>query len=116
EGRRLRPSERLQGEDKVCLWRAPFEEHEAPQQLAILYEDAHLLVVDKPPLMTVHPTARHHRHTVIKRLEAQRPGEFLSLIHRLDRETSGALMLGRSPESDRAFKRLLENRSTEASS
>jgi 23S rRNA pseudouridine1911/1915/1917 synthase len=66
--------------------------------------------------MTVHPTARHHHHTVIKRLEAMRPGEFLTLIHRLDRETSGALMVGRSREADRAFKRVLEDRSVSTSS
>lgn len=113
EGKRLRPSDRMRGEDRVCLWRPPFEEQEAPEDLQLLYEDEHLLVVDKPPLMTVHPTARHHKHTVIKRLEAQRPGEFLSLVHRLDRETSGALLLARSPLADREFKRLLENRSIE---
>lgn len=114
DGRRLRPSERMRGEDRVFLWRAPFEEQEAPADLGVIYEDEHLLVVDKPALMTVHPTARHHKHTVIKRLEAQRPGEFLSLIHRLDRETSGALLLARSARSDREFKRILENRSIEA--
>lgn len=114
DGRRLRPSERVRGEDRIFLWRAPFEEQEAPEQLVTLYEDPHLLVIDKPPLMTVHPTARHHKHTVIKRLEAQRPGEFLSLIHRLDRETSGALLLARTPEAERAFKRMLENRTVDA--
>ena len=110
-GRRLRPSERLKGESRVLLWRPAFDEQTAPLSLETLYEDDHLLVVDKPALMTVHPTARHHHHTVIKRLEVMRPGEFLTLIHRLDRETSGALMVARSPEADRAFKRVLEDRS-----
>lgn len=111
EGKHLRPNDRMRGEDRVCLWRPPFEEQEAPEDLRLIYEDEHLLVVDKPPLMTVHPTARHHKHTVIKRLESQRPGEFLSLVHRLDRETSGALLVARSALADREFKRLLENRS-----
>lgn len=111
EGKRLRPSDRMRGEDRICLWRPPFEEQEAPEDLRVIYEDEHLLVVDKPPLMTVHPTARHHKHTVIKRLETQRPGEFLSLVHRLDRETSGALLVARSALADREFKRILENRS-----
>jgi len=111
DGKHLRPSDRMRGEDKVCLWRPPFEEQEAPEDLRLIYQDEHLLVLDKPPLMTVHPTARHHKHTVIKRLESQRPGEFLSLVHRLDRETSGALLVARSARADREFKRLLENRS-----
>lgn len=114
DGRPLRPSARLKGEEWVALWRPPFDELEAPEELAILYEDEHLLAVDKPPLMTVHPTARHHHHTVIKRLEALRPDQYLSLIHRLDRETSGVLLVAKSPEADRAFKRQLEDRSLAA--
>jgi 23S rRNA pseudouridine1911/1915/1917 synthase len=95
----------------VALWRPAFEQDEPPSALLVLYQDAHLLVIDKPAPATVHPTARYHRHTVIKRLEAERPGEFLSLVHRLDRETSGILLVARSPTADRAFKRLLEDRS-----
>lgn len=111
-GRRLRPSDRLRAEDRVVLWRAPFEEDEGPDvPLRVLYEDPHLLVIDKPPLMAVHPTARYHKHTVIHRLYAERPGQYLSLIHRLDRDTSGILLIARSPAADRAFKRLLEDRS-----
>ena len=79
--------------------------------MPILYEDPHLLVIDKPPLVTVHPTARYHQNTVIKRLKAARPDEFLALIHRLDRETSGILLIARSIEAERAFKRKLEERS-----
>jgi 23S rRNA pseudouridine1911/1915/1917 synthase len=111
EGRRLRANDRVRAETYVALWRPPFEEDEPSPALPTLYEDEHLLVIDKPPLMTVHPTARHHKHTVIKRLESQRPGEFLSLVHRLDRETSGLLLVARSRQADRAFKRLLEDRS-----
>jgi 23S rRNA pseudouridine1911/1915/1917 synthase len=70
-----------------------------------------LMAIDKPPLVTVHPTARYHRNTVIERLRAARPGAFLALIHRIDRETSGVLMLAKHIESERAFKRLLEERS-----
>ena len=111
DGRRLRPSERLRAEDRVVLWRAPLEEDEPTGSIPILYEDDHLLVVDKPPLVTVHPTARYHRSTLIEQLKRDRPGEYLSLVHRLDRETSGILLVARSPEADRAFKRIVEDRS-----
>jgi 23S rRNA pseudouridine1911/1915/1917 synthase len=77
EGKPLRPSERVRAEQQVVLWRPPFEETPPPHEIQTLYEDEHLLVVDKPPLMTVHPTARHHRQTVIKQLEEKRPGETL---------------------------------------
>jgi 23S rRNA pseudouridine1911/1915/1917 synthase len=111
DGRRRRPSDRLKAEDRVVLWRAPLEEDQSEVELRILYEDEHLLVVDKPPSMPVHPTARHHRATVLKQLEAQRPGEFLSLVHRIDKETSGILLVARSRLADKEFKRLLEDRS-----
>jgi 23S rRNA pseudouridine1911/1915/1917 synthase len=110
DGRALRANDRVRTDERIALWRAPFEEiDEIP--LPIVYEDEHLLAIDKPPLVTVHPTARYHRNTVIERLRKARPGEFLALIHRIDRETSGVLMLAKHIESERAFKRLLEERS-----
>jgi len=111
QGRARRPSERVRADERIALWRLPFEDTEGQAPLPVLYEDAHLLVIDKPPLVTVHPTARYHQNTVIKRLQAERPGEFLALIHRLDRETSGILLLARSLDAERAFKRKLEERS-----
>jgi 23S rRNA pseudouridine1911/1915/1917 synthase len=111
QGRARRPSERVRADERIALWRLPFEDTEGQAALPVLYEDEHLLVIDKPPLVTVHPTARYHQNTVIKRLQAERPEEFLALIHRLDRETSGILLLARSAEAERAFKRKLEERS-----
>ena len=111
DGRARRASERVRSGERIALWRLPFEDTENQAPLPILYEDEHLLVIDKPPLVTVHPTARYHQNTVIKRLRAERPDQFLALIHRLDRETSGILLLARSIEAERAFKRKLEERS-----
>lgn len=110
DGRRLKASDRVRGEDRIALWRPALDEAPPPVSITTIYEDEHLLVVNKPPLMTVHPTARHNRHTVIRSLEAARPGQFLSLIHRLDRETSGILMLAKSPDADRLFKKQVESR------
>ncbi len=110
DGRALRANDRVRSDDRIALWREPFEEiDEVP--LPVVYEDEHLMAIDKPPLVTVHPTARYHKNTVIERLRKARPGEFLALIHRIDRETSGVLMLAKNIESERAFKRLLEERS-----
>lgn len=110
DGRALRANDRVKTDERIALWREPFEEiDDIP--LPVLFEDEHLMVIDKPPLVTVHPTARYHRNTVIERLRKSRPGEFLALIHRIDRETSGVLMLAKHIESERAFKRLLEERS-----
>jgi 23S rRNA pseudouridine1911/1915/1917 synthase len=110
KGKRLRSNDRVREGALILLWREPFEPDEEQPPLPVLYEDPHLLVVDKPPLVAVHPTARYHRHTVIERLRESRPDEFLTLVHRLDRETSGILLVARTTEADRAFKRVLEDR------
>lgn len=114
DGRRLMSSDRVRAGEQIALWRAPFEDDSEQPPLVSVYEDAHLLVIDKPPLVTVHPTARYHRHTVIVRLAAERPNQFLALIHRIDRETSGLLLIARTPDSERAFKTMLEARSLNA--
>jgi len=114
DGRPLRSAERVRGEQHIFLWRPALSEEPPPYPIQTLYEDDELLVVNKPPLMTVHPTARHHRHTVINTLLAERPGRYLSLIHRLDRDTSGVLLLAKTSAADRAFKVQLEERTLSA--
>jgi 23S rRNA pseudouridine1911/1915/1917 synthase len=109
-GKRLRSNDRVREGSIILLWREPFEPDEEQPPLPVLYEDAHLVVIDKPPLVAVHPTARYHKHTVIERLRTERPKQYLNLVHRLDRETSGILLIAKTPEADRGFKRLLEDR------
>jgi 23S rRNA pseudouridine1911/1915/1917 synthase len=111
DGRRLRPGSRVKAEQKIMLWRAPWDEDPVPTDVPILHEDEHLFVVNKPANLPVHPSARYHKNTLIKVLERDRPdAPFLSLGHRLDRETSGALVVSKSSACDRAVKRLFERR------
>jgi 23S rRNA pseudouridine1911/1915/1917 synthase len=88
-----------------------------PEQLdlRIAYEDEHLLVVDKPAGIVVHPSAGHTSGTLVHGLlghavaggeEAERPG----IVHRLDRDTSGLLVVARSEEAHRRLQRLLRRR------
>jgi 23S rRNA pseudouridine955/2504/2580 synthase len=69
----------------------------APAQMpAILYEDEHLLVLDKPSGVAAHGGSGV-AHGVIERVRAARPNQpFLELGHRLDRETSGVLLLAKT--------------------
>ncbi|MGO9837025.1 MAG: RluA family pseudouridine synthase [Polyangiaceae bacterium] len=110
-GRRLKPNDRVRAEQSILLWRAPWDETPAPIEVPVLYEDGHLLAVDKPALLAVHPTARYHRNTLIKILQSARPDcAFLSLGHRLDRETSGVLLVSKTRACDRALKKQLARR------
>lgn len=105
EGKRLRPGERVRAEQRIALWRPAWDEEVPDIPLPVVYEDDALLVVDKPPGIPVHPTARYFRSTVVKLLERDRPGERFMLGHRIDRETSGVLLLTKTSDADRHVKR-----------
>jgi 23S rRNA pseudouridine1911/1915/1917 synthase len=85
-------------------------------QLEIAWEDEHLLVVDKPAGLVVHP-ARGHREGTLSQLltdtvggvaggDPDRPG----IVHRLDRDTSGLLVVARSEEVHRLLQEALRKR------
>jgi 23S rRNA pseudouridine1911/1915/1917 synthase len=80
---------------------------------AVRYEDEHLLVVDKPAGVVVHPAAGHRTGTLSQALggraaggERARPG----IVHRLDRDTSGLLVVARSEAVHRALRDALARR------
>ena len=85
--------------------------------LRLAYEDEHLLVVDKPAGLVVHPGAGHASGTLVHGLlgtaaggdERERPG----IVHRLDRETSGLLVVARSDEAHRRLQALIRRRALE---
>jgi 23S rRNA pseudouridine1911/1915/1917 synthase len=86
--------------------------------LVVAFEDEHLLVVDKPAGVVVHPSAGHGTGTLVHGLlgrrieggeEAERPG----IVHRLDRDTSGLLVVARSDAAHRKLQQLLRKRELE---
>jgi 23S rRNA pseudouridine1911/1915/1917 synthase len=89
--------------------------HSEPLDLRIPYEDEHLLVVDKPAGIVVHPSAGHSGGTLVQALLArgiaggdvpERPG----IVHRLDRDTSGLLVVARSEEAYARLQELVRQR------
>jgi 23S rRNA pseudouridine1911/1915/1917 synthase len=112
DGRRLSANDRVFAEQRVLLWREPWDEAKVSTDLPVLYEDEHLFAIAKPAGVAVHPTARYHQSTVVKLLSRQRPGETFTLAHRLDRETSGVLLLAKTRQADRGIKKQLEERVT----
>jgi 23S rRNA pseudouridine1911/1915/1917 synthase len=85
--------------------------------LRIAYEDDYLLVVDKPAGVVVHPSAGHGTGTLVHGVlalgaaggEEDRPG----IVHRLDRDTSGLLVVARSEAAHERLKRLVQRRELE---
>jgi 23S rRNA pseudouridine1911/1915/1917 synthase len=93
----------------------PAAEPEAPPaRFAVVYEDEHLLVVDKPAGVVVHPGAGHRTGTLVQALEGRVAGgedpERPGVVHRLDRDTSGLLVLARSEPVHAALQRALRER------
>jgi 23S rRNA pseudouridine1911/1915/1917 synthase len=117
DGRVVRPRERLAGGERVHL-QADFPSDETVEaeaiSLQVVYEDAALLVIDKPAGLVVHPGAGNPRHTLQNALLAHdralaavpRAG----LIHRLDKDTSGLLVVARTPEIHVQLVRRLQER------
>jgi len=104
DARPLRPAHRVRADEVVVVYRPRWEEPDVPRTLGIVYEDAHLLGVDKPPGLPVHPTARFYDNTVTAVLAELFPDERTTLCHRIDRETSGLLLVARTPEAERSMK------------
>lgn len=89
-----------------------------PATVPVLYEDRHLLVLDKPAGLVVHPGAGSRRGTLAGQLlslgaaggpDPERPG----IVHRLDRDTSGLLVVARAEETHAALQELIRNHEIE---
>jgi RluA family pseudouridine synthase len=103
-GRAVKPAARVaQGETVLVRYPRRREEPARYASLPVIHRDAELLAVAKPADLICHPTDRVVANTVVSVLAAQFPGERLHLVHRLDRETSGTLLLARSREAARAL-------------
>jgi len=77
---------------------------------SILRTDSRFLIVDKPAGWLVHPTRPDGTFTLIDWLREQLPGEFLSLVSRLDRETSGLLLVARGKENASLLGKMQQRR------
>jgi 23S rRNA pseudouridine1911/1915/1917 synthase len=116
DGARASKSRVLGGGEQVVL-AAPVIDaspDEQPAEIAVVFEDGDLLVVDKPAGVVVHPAAGHQHGTLAQALAARgaaggepwRPG----IVHRLDKDTSGLLVVAKSDEAHRRLKEALTRR------
>ena len=69
------------------------------EEPVLLAQHADFLVVVKPPHVLSHPTRPDGEPTLLGWLQEKFPGEFVALVNRLDRETSGTILVARSPEA-----------------
>jgi 23S rRNA pseudouridine1911/1915/1917 synthase len=118
DGEQRPKSHQLAGGEEVAFAlperrKSALEPEEVP--LRVAWEDEHLLVVDKPAGIVVHPSAGHPGGTLVHGLlahaiaggeEPERPG----IVHRLDRDTSGLLVVARSDDIHRQLQEAIRSR------
>jgi len=88
-------------------WRGSLIERE--KSLEVIYDHEDYSVINKPAFMSTHPTGKHLFYCATVYLENQFKHKFYS-VHRLDRETSGVMVLSKSSQSSQMITPLFENR------
>lgn len=121
-GERVRKSARVQPGDRIAL-EVPATEHEARAtglQIGVLYEDDALIAIDKPAGVVVHGASGdggpsvaawfvEHWPAAARAFDVLRPG----IVHRLDKDTSGVLLLAKTPIAQGAFSAAFASRQTQ---
>ncbi len=121
-GRPVKPSQKVKPGDQIAFDKppaAPLTRCGEAVSLDIVFEDEHLLVLNKPAGIIVHPAPGHWTDTLVNALlhhlhssatevplrgEAARPG----LVHRLDKDTSGVMVIAKTTEAHRGLARQFE--------
>jgi 23S rRNA pseudouridine1911/1915/1917 synthase len=96
DGRRPRPSSAVRAGEVLLLRRPAPVEPDVPRTFSVLYEDESVLVIDKPAGLPMHTTAKFYRNTLTALLRELYPDEPMQIAHRIDRETSGVLLVART--------------------
>ncbi|MGH8318099.1 MAG: 23S rRNA pseudouridine(1911/1915/1917) synthase RluD [Steroidobacteraceae bacterium] len=122
DGRRLRAKDKVLGGERVeVAARLEADARVVPeaQPLAVVHQDRALIVINKPAGMVVHPGAGNPHHTLQNALLALDPKLAVvpraGLVHRLDKDTSGLLVVARTPEAHARLVTALAERHIERS-
>ncbi len=109
-GRVPRPALLVRAGDAIHIDRPAPIEPEVPRHFGILAEDEHFLAIDKPAGLPMHTTAKFWKNTLVALLRERYPTVRLQICHRIDRETSGVLLIARTPEAASFLKRAFAQR------
>ncbi len=122
--RPTKPSQRVASGDQVLIvdisrkLELPLSEEDVP--FTVAFEDPAMIVLDKPPGVVVHPAPGNERGTLVNGLLARYPelrdeqGDLRpGIVHRLDKDTSGLMVVGRTLSATADLQRQMQSRSTE---
>lgn len=116
----VKPGCKLRAQDRIAVAFPPPAPEERPQPqpvpFDILFEDEHLAVISKPPGLVAHPAAGHadgtlvngllHHYSELALTDSDRPG----LVHRLDKDTSGIMLVARTETVQRLLSTAFKER------
>lgn len=117
DGREVRPRDPVHGGETVTLMAVlDVQTHSEPEDIAldVLYEDAHVIVINKPPGLVVHPGAGNPAGTLVNALLHRDPSlnalPRAGIVHRLDKDTSGVMVVARTLPAHTALIEQLSSR------
>jgi 23S rRNA pseudouridine1911/1915/1917 synthase len=117
-GRPGKPKDKLIGSEELVInaeLEAEVSDTAQPVALPIVYEDEHLIVINKPAGLVVHPAAGHHDGTLLNGLlhldERQASLPRAGIVHRLDRDTTGLMVVARTLEAHASLVEQLQDKS-----
>jgi len=126
DGKQEKPGYKVKLGENITLQLPERKIHDVlpePIPLSVLYEDAHIIVLNKPPALVVHPAPGNYTGTLVNALlyhygslPSRSPGkegdarERAGIVHRLDKDTSGVMVVARTQEALRSLSMQFKNR------
>jgi 23S rRNA pseudouridine1911/1915/1917 synthase len=110
DGRQPRPSLAVRRGEVVLIERPAPVEPPVPRSFEVLAEDETFIAIDKPAGLPIHTTAKYYKNTLTAVLRERYPDQKLQVCHRLDRETSGVLLVARGPQPSSFLKQAFARR------
>lgn len=109
-GHRAQPADSATAGRRWYYFREVPDEPAIPFQEEVIWQDEHLLVVDKPHFLPVVPSGKHVRETLLARLQYRLDLPDLSPVHRIDKDTAGLVMFTTQPTGRNAYQTLFRER------
>ena len=110
---RVTPTRLHQPHLRVYYYRSLVDEARVPFNEVVLFQDAHIVVADKPHFLAVTPSGDHLHETLLVRLKRKLGIDTLAPVHRIDRETAGLVLFSIQPATRGAYQRVFAERAAQ---
>lgn len=96
--------------ERIWYFRELANEPQLPSDMPVLYEDEHVLAIDKPHFLPTTPRGSYIAQTALTKLRVREQNPLLIPIHRLDRPTAGVLLFAKTVDARRPFQMMFQHR------